>query len=466
MYFLRIKHYIAFALVFFSWTFVCHAQVLINEVEILPTTERFIELYNNGSSSVDLTGWYIQRKTANSETFGSLVSKTYFEGKKISPGGYFLISKADINSSDIVYPDLTLTESNTIQLKDSTKSIIDSLEWESIPQGKSYQRINGRWQNSSPTPGDGNTDMVDDSDSESNDIDDDEDTTEENKNNDTKILKISTKIIADKIARAGVVFPIESLTTSNRGDTYAVGKYVWNFGDGSSYEDDAANVINHIYVYPGDYVINLSFYKRKNGTIPDTITKLNIKVVEPDISIVGIGSTKDPYIEIENKSPYDFSLDGWSLKVIGNSFIFPSNTVLLAKKKIKISSRVSGFTFENIKRIELLNPSSEIYASYPNTKNNSTYIKNNDLVSNDKNISNENTENNDSKDVINLNDLKANAKDSEYEFSYKALYILGLIFVVLLGIFTIFHFNKKPKYKDYPSELEGELQASDIKIIE
>ena len=34
------------------------ADVFINEIQTYPTEERFIELYNTGDSSVDLTGWY------------------------------------------------------------------------------------------------------------------------------------------------------------------------------------------------------------------------------------------------------------------------------------------------------------------------------------------------------------------------------------------------------------------------
>jgi len=59
------------------------AGVIINEVQLSPTEERFIELYNPGGSSVELTGWYIQRKTETGSAFGSLVSKTYFENKAI-----------------------------------------------------------------------------------------------------------------------------------------------------------------------------------------------------------------------------------------------------------------------------------------------------------------------------------------------------------------------------------------------
>ena len=114
---------------FFCWANITSASVVINEVQLSPTEERFIELYNSGSSSVDLTNWYIQRKTASGSDFGSLVSKTYFEGKSISAGDYFVISRSDISSADIVYGSLTLTESNTIQLKNSNQEVVNKVGW-------------------------------------------------------------------------------------------------------------------------------------------------------------------------------------------------------------------------------------------------------------------------------------------------------------------------------------------------
>ena len=75
---------------FFSFVNITQASVVINEIQISPTEGRFIELYNNGDSYVDLTNWYIQRKTA-SGAFGSLVTKTNFENKSIGPNSFFLI---------------------------------------------------------------------------------------------------------------------------------------------------------------------------------------------------------------------------------------------------------------------------------------------------------------------------------------------------------------------------------------
>ena len=128
------------------------AAVVINEVQISPIDGRFIELYNTSDSDVDLTGWYIQRKTATGSSFNSLITKIDFENKTIKGGGYFLISHTQLANSDIV-KNLTLTESNTIRMRNSNGEDVDHVEWGSIDEGKSYQRTSSNgWIITSPTP--------------------------------------------------------------------------------------------------------------------------------------------------------------------------------------------------------------------------------------------------------------------------------------------------------------------------
>lgn len=143
--------------VLFSGFRIAQAQVVINEVELNPTGARFIELYNTSNQNIDLTGWYIQRKTQNGTDFGSLVSKTNFKNKSIGANGFFLISRSAMNNTDIVLGDLTLTESNTIQLKNPKGAMIDKMAWGdgNIPNpsdGKSIQKISNTWIIASPTP--------------------------------------------------------------------------------------------------------------------------------------------------------------------------------------------------------------------------------------------------------------------------------------------------------------------------
>jgi len=126
--------------------------IVINEVQISPTEQRFIELYNPNNNDVDLTGFYIQRKTKTATSWSSLVSSPNFNGKVIPANGYFLISW-EIENSDILLG-ITLSENNSLVLKDQEGVILDKLgfggaqdfETQSAPNpppNQSITRING-----------------------------------------------------------------------------------------------------------------------------------------------------------------------------------------------------------------------------------------------------------------------------------------------------------------------------------
>ncbi|MFA5359595.1 MAG: lamin tail domain-containing protein [Patescibacteria group bacterium] len=104
-------------------------SILISEIQIYPIENRFIELYNPNDSPVNLTDWYLQRKTQAGSSFSSLVSKTYFNGKTIGANSYFLISRSSFPNSDIILSSLTLSEANTLQLKDANGDVVDKVGW-------------------------------------------------------------------------------------------------------------------------------------------------------------------------------------------------------------------------------------------------------------------------------------------------------------------------------------------------
>lgn len=106
-----------------------YPKILITEIQLSPISNRFIELYNPNNSEIDLTNWYIHRKTQTGSIFSSLVSKTYFNNKTIAPRGYFLISREDMSGADIVLSSLTLTNSNVIQLKNPNGEVSDKVGW-------------------------------------------------------------------------------------------------------------------------------------------------------------------------------------------------------------------------------------------------------------------------------------------------------------------------------------------------
>jgi len=105
------------------------AQILISDAQSA-IENRFIKLYNPTEFSIDLTGWYLQRKTQGADSWGSLVSSTKFQNKIIMPNSYFLISRTNA-LADIFLEDLTITENNSLALKNPNGEV--SSEFLTLP---------------------------------------------------------------------------------------------------------------------------------------------------------------------------------------------------------------------------------------------------------------------------------------------------------------------------------------------
>lgn len=137
-----------------------YPQILLSEVQIADANsdkQEFVELYNPSEKAVDLTNWYLQRKTKNSESFSTFVSSSLFLNKIIYAKSYFLIARA--NSFFASYADVLtenpLTEDNVLVLKNPNKETSDLLGFgqanefmgnvaENPPSGKTIGR---KWVN-------------------------------------------------------------------------------------------------------------------------------------------------------------------------------------------------------------------------------------------------------------------------------------------------------------------------------
>ncbi len=456
MKFFNLKYILILSALFILPTGFIESAVFINEVQIKPTEERFVELYNSGSSEVDLTGWYLQRKTATAESFGSLVSKKYFENKNIPAKGFFVISRTSGGQTDIVFDTLTLTESNTIQLKNSNQEVVSSISWGDVSgslvsnpgEGKSINRDGNDWIIGEPTKGEENTkEESDDSDEEDDEEDEDKDKEKEN----NIILKISSKIIIPKTIISGIPFLLGSEIKSNKGGTYHVGKFVWNFGNGDSYQLKDSSPFNYTYEYDGEYLLSLSYYNNVFDELPEASANLKVKVIPAEILISSIGSYQNPYVEIENKTNYDIPLSGWIITAGNKNFVFPNETFILAKNKIKISPKITGFSGGDISRVSITSPNLIINSIYPakevsNAKPITRISTNNEVSVNKKEgkIAMVTTEEEAKKvEPINLNLLTASAGGIDLEKSKSVYPFVGLGVVVILGVTSFLLLKKK-----------------------
>lgn len=315
---------------------VASAQVLINEVQIAPINERFIELYNSGDSDVDLSDWYIQRKTATGSSFGSLVTSTQLTSKTIKTHGYFLVSRNQLEKSDIVAGSLVLTESNTIRIRDSKGNDIDQVAWGSIDEGKSYQRTSSSvWQVATPTPGGSNSLTQSASDAVVG-------TQAVSTTATSNILyypvepQIFTKItVQTQTVSVGAATTFAGRVWGLKKEPIENARMVWAFGDGASAEGAS---VEHTYYYPGEYTVILDassgYYAASN--------RVRIIAVLPLVTLRTGGDEARSFVAVENRGGDELDLSGWKVESAGKTFTIPKNTLIGAHKTLTLASEITG----------------------------------------------------------------------------------------------------------------------------
>ena len=133
----------------------------------------------------------------------------------------------------------------------------------------------------------------------------------------------------NRLTTAGIKTEFEAKSNINASNV----SYHWTFGDGSSAEGKR---VEHVFDYAGEYVVVL------NGRYFDeiSVSRANIKVVEPKISIIEANTN---FIKIKNNSNFEVNLYGWKIFYHNTAFAFPVDTIILPNASTEISSRITGF---------------------------------------------------------------------------------------------------------------------------
>lgn len=143
-------------------------MVVLNEIYARPATgavapknREYVELYNNGSTPVDVLGWQISEISGSTEKFYTVVASASttsqmqpFSGNTIIPAGGFLVLVFNTEGAEHFN-----NTGDTIKLYDST-TLLDSHSYPSLAIGKAVVRFPdgiGFWVDPEPTPGTTNT---------------------------------------------------------------------------------------------------------------------------------------------------------------------------------------------------------------------------------------------------------------------------------------------------------------------
>ncbi|MFA6076538.1 MAG: lamin tail domain-containing protein [Candidatus Paceibacterota bacterium] len=373
------KVFLLTIVLFFSARF-AYAEVVINEVQVKPVGESFIELHNIDASQ-DLTGWSLKRKTASGTEY-PLVSASRLEGKSISAGDYFLL--ANENYAGGSAPDITwaksynLANDNSVLLYDANGTLVDEVGWgdasgcgSSCPsnpeEGKSIQKTSaGSWNMAAPTPNEENeaTSVS----LTSNDINEEEseDNSAESKPKISEPLTIKAKILVNTLAFAGQPLEIKTNVFGYSNENVVLGRAYWNFGDGESFEQvNNFEKFYHTYYYPGEYALFLEYYQKKSSQTPDATSKVTIKVLPVTVTISRVGDAKDFFVELSNNANSDIDISNWVISANGKIFTLPRNSIIMSKKMMTISSKITGFKYGDQYNLKLSSSTGELVFDYP-----------------------------------------------------------------------------------------------------
>ena len=351
-----------------------YASLYINEIswmgDSVSASHEWIELRNNGSTSVALDGWTLEAEDGQ--------PKIILEGI-VSDGSFFLLER----TSDESVPNITANQIYTgslsnagevLMLKDSNGNIVDQVNgldsWANIggdnQTKETAQRASpNQWITASPTPKSQNV-----STGQLPVNNESEETIESVQNGSTSsnipASSSSKEIILPRIyAEAG-----ENRTAISGADVVFSGvgygykkeildkaNYLWNFGDGAF---GTVEKVTHAYVYPGIYIVSLNVSSGK-----DSASDYFTMTVIPNELV--ISSVNENYIAIKNGSPIRLDISKWIIETLGKKFIFPEGAFIKEKTEIFIPSSISSLLPKGGESVSFLYPNAKLAHHFKNS---------------------------------------------------------------------------------------------------
>jgi len=379
--------FIPFIFIFFSFLpLVSNANLEITEimydVEGSDTGTEWIEIYNSGSQAIDIASWHFYEN----ETHHGLVPDGF---SILAPSSYALIVQ-DIaiirslygNSIKLIKSSFSLNNTGeTLALSDENKSIQGNVSYSTddgaAGNGMTLQWNGNEWIQAEPTPG-----AVNQSEGEENENESDEEDEDEDSSSSTKKKQIPSPDLQEEgvdYYEGFIIFgeqrfvdsPVEievyvEHTKNKKKTKLKRGTFFINFGDGVSFESEERFITNHIYAYPGNYEVSFEFYRNPvpfPEDKPDVFIRqtLNIKTNKLELEVEEGGG-----ITLTNKTGGDINIDGWKIKTLNQSYLFPSYSYLKKDGSITLSSETHTFSYINkYSVIDLFNTQGEIVFSYP-----------------------------------------------------------------------------------------------------
>ncbi len=109
-----------------------YPKLIITEVQtasVSTTRDEFVEVYNSSDQVVELTDWYLQKKTKSGVSYTSFAPKGVFAGQRILPRGFFVIAHPSSSFLYSVSTEEGLADDNTLVLKNPNGEVVDKVGW-------------------------------------------------------------------------------------------------------------------------------------------------------------------------------------------------------------------------------------------------------------------------------------------------------------------------------------------------
>jgi len=360
------------------------------------TGHEFVEIYNDGPETVDLTGW----KFFEADTNHGLT--VYAGDTTLGPGEYAVIADQAAQLA-LDFPGIgTLLDSTfslnntgeTLAIKNAANVIVDQVAYSSASGGSgddmSINKIGMSWVPRTPSPGaSASSEVLDDDHSGSGDDEDtdtgDDDTEEitgdigsddihettgsvaTKTDNDAKtkdpVYKLSLRTDAVSTAHDPTLF--DGILTRN-GARIIPGKFLWSMGDGRTFQERRLRRFSYAYDKPGTYLVVLEYYTNTFDEDPFLRVTKKIDVLSGDIQVQSIDSRGS--ITLANNEDKDIDLSEWRLVVPGDEFEFGNNTFILAGDTIAIPATVHQLHVTGSSPIVLHNPDGLLVDHYPHQR--------------------------------------------------------------------------------------------------
>lgn len=342
---------------FFIWpifVFGSSNDVVINEIAWMGTdvsaTDEWIELYNNTSGEIDLTGWTLKAIDGTPEITLS---------GKIVAHGYFLLERTNDSSvpdtaADQIYAGGLSNTGENLELRDAENNLInliDCLEgWLTGDNDtkQTMEKTDSQWQTSLDV---GGTPKSQNSCGEEILPGEEPPAEEPSAEGWIPPIVINQPPIAD--AGLDITALVNQEISFNAIQSYDPDNdpltYFWNFGDGATDTEEKAS---HIYLYSGQYIVTLLV---NDGELSD-LDIITVNIYSPSVIISEfipnpLGEDKEnEWIELFNQSDQIANLTNWQLddQEDGSSpFVFPANSLIAPHQFLVLRSPITKISLNN-----------------------------------------------------------------------------------------------------------------------